>query len=205
MSLSTGGTSIASMQPEVRQHKIQKGHLFRKHGAWQVEFYQEAPDANGVPSWRKTSCAIGRLSDYPREKDIWDIFQGFMQAINDKYVRVAGVDPPFCAFVEEVYLTSEHVRSLSQSTTDEYFGMWKRYLKDRLKGETLGSVGTDTANALLETIVRDHGISKYTIQHIKVFLSGIYTWSRNHGFFRGANPIVGETSRGACQGGDLRL
>jgi integrase len=179
------------MAPEMQRHKIQKGHLFRKHGSWHVEYYQEVPGANGVPSWRKTSSAIGRLSDYPREQDVWDIFQGFMQAINDRYVRVAGMDPPFYVFVEEVYLKSEHVRSLSPSTTAEYRRMWKRDLKGGLKGETLGSVRPVKWNALFESIVRERSINKYTIQHVKAFASGIYTWARNHGHFDGANPVVG--------------
>lgn len=191
MSSNNGGISIASTALEIQRHKIQRGHLFRKHGSWHVEYYREVPGANGVPSWQKTSSAIGRLSDYPREQDIWNDFQGFMQTINDRYVRVAGMDPPFCPFVEEVYLKSEHVLALSKATRDEYRGIWTRYLKDRLKGETLGSVRPVTVNALLETIVRDHGINKYSIQHVKAFLSGVYSWARNHGHFDGANPVAG--------------
>ncbi len=191
MSLSTGGTNIAGMVPNLQRHKIQKGHLFRKNGSWHVEFYQQVPGGNGVRSWRKTSSAIGRR-DYPRERDIWDIFQGFMSTINDRYVRVAGMDPPFCAFVEEVYWKSDQFLSLSRSTTDEYRGMWKRYyLKSRLKDETLGSIRPVMINALLETIVRDHDISRDSIQHVKAFLSGVYSWARNHGHFDGANPVTG--------------
>jgi len=191
MSSNSGGISIASTVPDVQRHKIQKGRLFKKHGSWHVEYYREAPGANGVPSWQQTSSAIGRLSDYPREQDIVLIFQGFMQAINDRYVRVAGMDPPFCAFVEEVYLKSEYVASLSDSTTFEYRGLWRRYLKTRLKGETLGSIRPVAVNRLLEAIVRDHAISKYTIQHTKALLSGVYSFARNHGYFDGANPVIG--------------
>ncbi len=191
MSLTSGGLSIANMQPEVQRHKIQKGRLFPKHGSWHVEFYREAPGANGALRWQQTSSTLGRLSDYPRKQDILAIFQGFMQAINDRYVRVTSMDPPFCTFVEEVYLKSEYVLSLSKSTRDEYLGLWKRYLKDRLRNETLGSVRPVMAYALLETIVREHDIAKYSIQHVKAFLSGVYSWARNHGHFDGANPIVG--------------
>ena len=191
MSSNSGGISIASMAPEVQRHKIQKRRLFPKHGSWHVEYYREAPGANGVPGWQQTSSSLGRLSDYPRKQDILPIFEGFMQAINDRYVRVAGMDPPFCAFVEEIYWKSEHVLALSQSTQDEYQGMWKRYVKARLSNETLGSMRPVTVNALLEAIVREHRISKYTIQHVKALLSGIYSWARNDGYFDGANPVVG--------------
>jgi len=191
MSSNSGGISIAGTVPEMQRHKIQKGRLFSRHGAWHVEFYREVPSANGVPRWQQTSSVIGRLSEFPRQQDIWNTFQGFMQGINDRYVRVASMDPPFCAFVEELYLKSEHVQSLSPSTTEEYIRMWKHYLKPRLNNETLGSVRTPTVNKMLEAIVRDHDVSKYTIQHIKALLSGIYTWARNNGHFDGANPVIG--------------
>jgi integrase len=33
--------------------------------------------------------------------------------------------------------------------------------------------------------------SKTSLQHIKSFLSGIYTYARTHGHFDGANPVTG--------------
>ncbi len=114
-----------------------------------------------------------------------------MQAINDRYVRVNSMDPPFAAFVDEVYLTSEHVKALSQSTRDEYEGMWNRYLRDWAGDETLGSIRPSTVNKLLEEIVRDHDLGKYTVQHVKSLLSGVFTFARNNGHFDGANPVTG--------------
>ena len=43
MSSNSGGISIAGTAPEMQRHKIQKGRLFRKHGSWHVEYYQEVP------------------------------------------------------------------------------------------------------------------------------------------------------------------
>lgn len=183
----SGGTGIAK---GVR-HRIQKGRLFQKNGAWHVEFYREAPAGNGEPEWRQTSSVLGRIKDYPRQQDVWDLYQGFMHAINDRYVRVNSMDPPFAAFVDEIYFTSEHVKALSPSTRDEYEGMWHRYLRDWAGDETLGSIRPSTVNTLLERIVRDHGIGKYTVQHIKSLLSGVFTFARNHGYFDGANPVTG--------------
>ena len=69
--------------------------------------------------------------------------------------------------------------------------MWNRYLHDLLRDETLNSVRPVTVNNLLESIVKRHGLSKTTLQHIKAFLSGVYTFARNHGHFDGANPVTG--------------
>lgn len=170
---------------------MQKGRLFRRNGAWHVEYYREAPPGNGEPGWRQTSSVLGRINDFPREQDIWDLYQGFMHAINDRYVRVNSMDPPFAAFVDEVYLTSEHVKALSPSTRTGYKAMWHRYLPEPLSNETLGSIRPSTINTLLGKIVRDHGIGKYTIQHIKAFISGVFTFARNFGYFDGPNPVTG--------------
>lgn len=183
----SGGAGIAN----TARHRLQKGRLFQKNGAWHCEYYAEIQDAHGAPVWRQTSSTLGRISEHPRRQDIWDTFQGFMDEINYRYCRLRGTDPPVVAFVEETYLKSEHVLALSQSTIDEYRGMWCRYLKARVAGETLGSVRPFTVNKLLETIVREHGVNKYTIGHVKSFLSGLFTFARNHGYFDGANPVAG--------------
>ena len=93
--------------------------------------------------------------------------------------------------MEEIYWKSDQFLSLSPSTRYEYHGMWKRYLKSRLNGQTLGSIRPVDWNKMFEAIVRDHDIGKYSIQHVKAFLSGVYSWARNHGHFDGPSPIIG--------------
>lgn len=39
--------------------------------------------------------------------------------------------------------------------------------------------------------LRDKGLGKRSLQHIKSFLSGVYTFARTHGYFDGANPVAG--------------
>lgn len=187
MNSTSGGHIIASMV----QHRLQKGRLFPRNGAWHVEYYREVPVINGEPIWRQTSSVLGRVADFPKEADIRETFQGFMARVNDEYVRVRSADPPLTSFVEKVYFQSEHFLSLTRTTREEYKRMWDRYLAGILEGETLGSVRPVTVVQLLEAIVKKNDINKYTIAHVKSLLSGIYTFSRNHGHFDGANPVSG--------------
>ena len=183
----SGGIVTASAM----RHRLQKGRLFKKNGSWHAEFYREDPDGGGEIVWRQTSSTIGRIKEYPRQRDIKPVFDGFMDRINDQYNRIHSSDPPLVAFIEQTYLRSQYVLALSQSTIAEYQGMWKRYLRDLLQDETLNRVRPVTVNNLLESIVKKHGLSKTTLQHIKAFLSGVYAFARNHGHFDGANPVTG--------------
>lgn len=139
------------------------------------------------------SSVLGRQKDYPKRSDILPIFQGFMDEINDRYVRLHGPDPPFVSYVEEKYLPSKHVQSLSPSTRKEYFNLWKRSLRKAMHGETLHSVRTSTINQLLEEIASERDITKTSSARVKSLLSGVYTFARNHGDFDGDNPIIGVT------------
>lgn len=183
----SGGTVIAN----VMRHRLQKGRLFKKNGSWHAEFYKERRIGSGEVDWRQTFCAICRIDEFPRYRDIKPVFDGFMDRINDRYNRIHSSDPPIDAFVENIYFKSQYVLALSQSTINEYKGMFSRYLREPLQDETLNSIRPVTVNNLLESIARDHGISKTTLQHLKAFLSGVFTYARNHGHFDGSNPVTG--------------
>jgi integrase len=119
------------------------------------------------------------------------VFTGFMAEINSLASESRAADPLLSVFVDEVYLPSDSVRSLSKDTAREYKRIWNRYLRDRVGGETLGSFRPATGVKLLESIVRDHELSKPSITHIKALLSGVFSFARTHGHFDGANPILG--------------
>ncbi|HEX6504589.1 MAG TPA: tyrosine-type recombinase/integrase, partial [Terriglobales bacterium] len=78
-----------------------------------------------------------------------------------------------------------------KSTLDGYNDIFECHLKETLRSETLGGLTTSAARGLLEQIAADNELRKRTIANIKHFLSGVYTFARNHGHFNGANPITG--------------
>lgn len=182
-----GGRDIA----RTIRHRPQKGRLFQRHGSWHVGYYAWTKDTSGEPTWRERFSALGRIKDFPKQRDIWDTYQGFMDQVNLQFLRERGRDSPFVSFVEQTYLESETVKALSESTRDEYIGIWKRWLRERMKDETLEGVRPVTVHLILEAIVTDHDLSKTTLGHIKAFLSGVYSYARNHGHFDGANPVTG--------------
>src|SRR5215469_8248298 len=139
------------------RHRLQEGNLVRRHGSWHARYYADLPSRNdnGEREWRQMSSVLGRQKDYPKRSDILPIFQGFMDEINDRYVRLHSPDPPFVSYVEEKYFPSKHVQSLSPSTRKEYFNLWKRSLRKAMRGETLHSVRTSTINQLLEEIASE--------------------------------------------------
>jgi len=81
-------------------------------------------------------------------------------------------------------------QSLEQSTRDGYDDVWELHLKPLLADFTLGSFRPVNCTRILEQL-RDKRLGKRSLQHIKSFLSGVYTFARTHGHFDGANPVNG--------------
>lgn len=75
------------------RHRYQTGQLTAKDGSWYTRFYDEVPDGNGEPTSKEKWKKLGRIEDYPRERDISPVFEGFMQAVNDRLMGAAGPDP----------------------------------------------------------------------------------------------------------------
>ena len=75
------------------RHRYQTGQLTAKDGSWYARFYDEVPDGNGELRSKEKWKKLGRIEDYPRERDIFPVFEGFMQAVNDRLMGAAGPDP----------------------------------------------------------------------------------------------------------------
>jgi integrase len=177
------GTSEA-----ISHHRLQKGQLSKRFKAWHVRYYGWSVGPDGARVWREKSKVLGRTNEYPKRSDIEPVFREFMDEINfiqhDQTANMA-------TFVEKVYLPSDAVMSLAESTRSEYQGLWNRYLKNAVGGETLASFRPVAAAHLLQSLVKEHDLSKHTSAHVKAFLSGVFTFARNQGYFDGANPITG--------------
>jgi integrase len=125
-----------------------------------------------------------------RLPDILPDFQEFMAEINANNFDIETYDPAFVYFVDRTYFKSEQVQSLEQSTRDGYDDIWELHLKPLLADFTLASFRPVHCTQILEQL-RDEGLGKRSLQHIKSFLSGVYTFAKTHGHFDGANPITG--------------
>lgn len=96
-------------------------------------------------------------------------------------------DPLFVPFVEQTYFPALR---LERNTIGSYQDMWRLHVRNRVEEMTLSQFTPADGRQLLDAVA-EKGLSRTTIIHIKHFVSGIYTWARNYGHFKGANPMTG--------------
>jgi len=184
-----GSSAIGSDMVPPRRRRYQKGQLELKHGSWRARYYGWSQNKAGARVWQELCTVIGSHKDYPKRSNILPDFQEFMAAINAKNFDIDTYDPAFVYYVDRTYFPSDQVQSLAQSTRDGYDDIWNLHLKPLLADHTLGSFRSVNCTQILEQI-KDKGLGKRSLQHIKSFLSGVYTFARSHGHFDGANPIT---------------
>jgi hypothetical protein len=115
--------------------RYQKGHLSKKNGAWHARYYGMC-HKDGEPSWREKSRTLGRIDEYPRQRDIQPVFDDFMAEINRMYGGEGAATPSLSYFIEQTYLKSDAVKELAQSTVDGYKNIFETHFKDALRTET---------------------------------------------------------------------
>ena len=170
------------------RHRYQAGQLKPQDGSWYARFYDEVSDGNGEPRSKERWKKLGRIEEYPRERDILPIFEGFMQAVNDRLMGAVGPDPILRVYIEQNYLPSLR---LERKTIRGYRDTWNLHWKERIRDLAFGQLHPDVAFRLLKEIADQDDISKTTLQRVKAFMSGVYTHAREQGDFRGANPVTG--------------
>jgi integrase len=170
------------------RHRYQAGQLKPQDGSWYARFYDEVSDWNGEPRSKERWKKLGRIEEYPRERDILPIFEGFMQAVNDRLMGAVGPDPILRVYIEQNYLPSLR---LERKTIRGYRDTWNLHWKERIRDLAFGQLHPDVAFRLLKEIADQDDISKTTLQRVKAFMSGVYTHAREQGDFRGANPVTG--------------
>lgn len=67
--------------------------------------------------------------------------------------------------------------------------MWRQYLKPHCNGVWMRDVKTYQVQMWLEEIAQLNKISKTTLAHVKNFLSGIFRYAAQQGYFDSANPV----------------
>lgn len=184
-----GSTGTAMVIAPTRRRRYQKGQLVARYGSWHVRYCAWVTNKAGERVWQETSAVLGRLSDYPKRKDILVDFQEFMAQIDAANFDIEAHDPLFTYFVDRTYFPSEQVQALVKSL-DGYEDIWNLHLKTLLEEHTLASFRPVHVTRIMEQL-RDKGLGKRSLQHIKSFLSGVYAFARSHGYLDGANPVTG--------------
>lgn len=128
------------------RHRYQTGQLKAKDGSWYARFYDEVPDGNGGLKSRETWKKLGRIEDYPRERDIFPVFDWFMQAVNDRLMGSTGPDARLRVFIEQSYLPSLR---LEKKTIRGYNDTWNLHWKSRIGDLTFSQLHPDIAFRML--------------------------------------------------------
>jgi hypothetical protein len=117
------------------RHRYQAGQLKPQDGSWYARFYDEVSDGNGEPRSKERWKKLGRIEEYPRERDILPIFEGFMQAVNDRLMGAVGPDPILRVYIEQSYLPSLR---LEKKTIRGYRDTWNLHWKERIRDLAVG-------------------------------------------------------------------
>jgi integrase len=79
---------------------------------------------------------------------------------------------------------------LSPSTAHGYKGLWKMYLAPHVSEIVLRDMRCSHVNDLLQTLFREHGLSKKSLRNVKGLLSSIFLHAKRAGVIDGENPAT---------------
>jgi integrase len=107
-------------------------------------------------------------------------------------------------FVDRVYLP--YVKQQKKpSTYRGYSQIWREYFKSLCSPAWMREVRTHHIQRWLEEIATLHKISRTTLAHAKNFLSGIFRYAAQQGYFDSANPVkLAEVPGFAAKGAETR-
>ncbi len=154
---------------------MQRGQIYKNHGAWFVRFYEGK---------RRVSKRLGTLEEYPTKRAVESAAQELLRKVNNSSDAGVTLD----SFIEFQYLphTKEHLRA---STAKGYADIHRVHLAGRKQAQLrVREYRTVDVQSLLNAIAKDNDLTKATLQHIKHFLSGAFRFAAVSGIREG-NPV----------------
>jgi integrase len=174
------------MAEAARRANSMKGSLYRHGKYWCVRY--RGVNEKGEPANLFHKLAL--LSEYPRKSELKDLFEDFMQSVNDAPRSRLSHAISVADLVEQHYLTYVKLHK-SASTSHGYEGLWNRYGKESaLAPLKVIQVRTVDIRQLLLSVQSERQLAKRTFQHLKSFLSAIFTYGLNEGLIK-TNPVHG--------------
>jgi integrase len=183
----------------MRNGRHQKGYIFHKGKAWYLRYYeQERQEGGTVISVQRCRKLADYGGEFRSEKSVRFLADEFLAPFNNGTTTVDSL-MSLTDFIEKRYLpyVKEHK---APSTYTGYKNLWNRYIKER-GGMALRDWNTCEGDDLLTDIARVFDLGKRTMQHIKSFLSGTFTYARRKGVLNGVNPMW-DTEIPECRDGE---
>ncbi|MGA2814572.1 MAG: tyrosine-type recombinase/integrase [Candidatus Acidiferrum sp.] len=158
---------------------MQKGHIFRLHGAWHLRYR-----ANG----EQVSVKLTDYTDQYRTKtSVRPLAERYLQPVNQGFAS----DPQTVQqFIDLVYLPHAELHK-RPSTVKGYRNLYKRYVQSHVAGIRLFGFRTRDGQNLLNRVASEHALSHLTLIHVKSFLSGVFTQAKRVGSLDTGNPMQG--------------
>lgn len=165
----------------------QAGYVMR-HRGWWVLRYRERVGVGGIITTVQRAKRLAHIdADHKTEASVRDLADQELQSISRNAIEPLRVTK-LGDFIDRAYLP--YVKQQKRpSTYKGYSQMWRQYLKPHCNGVWMRDVKTYQVQMWLEEIAQLNKISKTTLAHVKNFLSGIFRYAAQQGYFDSANPV----------------
>jgi integrase len=136
---------------------------------------------------RKRLCrSLGSVADMTKQRAREEA-KNFLTTIN-KPTLAPEAAVKLTDFIDGVYMPDAEQR-LRPSTYRGYEILW-RALKPFCADLWIRDVKTFHLQSVLKEMGRTDRFNKHTMQHVKMFLSGVFVFAAQQGFFSGVNPVT---------------
>lgn len=175
----------------MRRHREQTGGLYKRNGWWILRIRQTVNE-RGQLATKQKAIQLATTDEYKtknlvRQSSVYkEKIAGINQG-NRTPERVVTLSD----FVDTVYLPWCKT-NLAASTYKGYSqDIWKLHLKARCDGALLREVKTCDVQQWIDRIAKDDGLSRNPIEHIKNFISGVFSFAIRQDYFDSgkANPV----------------
>jgi integrase len=181
----------------------QAGYIMR-HRGWWVLRYRERLGVGGVMRKIQRAKRLARIdANHKTEASVRDLANqelGEIRRHAPEPLRVTRLGD----FVDRVYLP--YVKQQKRpSKYKGYSQIWRDYFKLLCSSAWMREVRTHHIQRWLEEIALLRKISKTTLAHAKNFLSGVFRYAAQQGYFDWANPVkLAEIPGFAAKGAETR-
>jgi integrase len=169
---------------ETREEIMQRGRIFQKGSSWILQYR----DVDGTQRCRKLADVDERFAT-KRAVENANLAAKFLNPVNAVTASKNGMETiqTVANFVEFNYLVNVQKRP---STVYGYKHIFNKHLKTRLGTIRLIDFTTGVGQRLMRRIATEEPhLSGLTLKHIKNFLTGVFTYAKQEGFFNGENPM----------------
>jgi len=169
-----------------------RGTICRHREWWVLRYRERIRDGETIRSIQRSKRLAPVDAMHKTRKSVALLAETILEPLN----RASRASSPLIAnrlgdFVDNVYLP--HIESKRKpSTYRGYRQMWLRYLKPRCSSSFMHDIEPRGIQQLLDAVALQDGLAPQTMQHVKHFLGGVFTFALVQGHLaRGSvNPVI---------------